>query len=266
MPLDTRDIRGKRYNRLRLTEITFGNTVSTWVLIGFAATFAVAFLLTAKSWREARRSPYYFQRRQALQAMQSYSLVTLGLMMATAAVVAYAWSPAVSSAPRTALLTNAKPVSLTAFSTAVTNGADTVQRITRQALPSLPAEFSTLEPSSELADATELDNIIFASGINDSYEPVGARSVFGEGEFTLFATFDYSEMNDGMTWAWVWRKDGNVVSGGEQEWAYGDEGPGYVYLEPEEGFAEGEYSLELYVNGELQSASDIEVSAGVANR
>ena len=116
------------------------------------------------------------------------------------------------------------------------------------------------------SDDTAIENVIFASGINDNYEPVGARNVFGEGEFTLFATFDYNEMSDGMTWAWVWRQNGEVVSGGAQEWAYGEDGPGYVFLEPDTGFVEGEYSLELYVNGELQTTSDVEISASVANR
>lgn len=199
--------------------------------------------------------------------MQSYSLVSLTLLMATAGVLAYAWSPAVTNAPRTALLTNAKPLNLPTFTQQAANSeAPTAARITRQITPNVPSEFSQLEPEIELVDSTEIGNVIFATGINDNYEPIGASTVFGEGEFTLFATFDYSDMGDGMTWAWVWRKDGELVSGGEQEWAYGDEGPGYVYLEPEEGFAAGDYTLELYVNGELQTASAIEVAAGVANR
>lgn len=253
---------------LSISEVDISNSVSSWVLIGLAIAFALAFVLTAKSWREASRSPYYFQRRQALQQMQNYSIVSLALLMATAAVLAYAWSPSLSTAPRTALLTNAKPISLDnlrSITTAIEEDA-TPSVIVRRAAPSIPSQFDTLEPALVTSEDTAIENVIFASGINDNYEPIGARSVFGEGDFTLFATFDYVDMGDGMTWAWVWRKDGELVSGGEQEWLYGENGPGYVYLEPEDGFAAGDYTLELYVNGELQTLSDLEVAVGVANR
>lgn len=244
-----------------------GYMVSNWVLLGLAATFAVAFALTAKSWREARRSPYYFQRKQALQQMQSYSIVSLVLMMATIAVVTYAWSPAILSTPRTALLTNAKPLNIApARLTVSDNAIQAISDIARNTVAAIPTQFSQLTPDSPLSLESGLDNVIFASGINDNYEPVGVHAIFGEGDFTLYATFDYSQMDDGMTWAWVWRQNGELVSGGEQTWDYGSEGPGYVFLQPEEGFVEGDYSLELYVNGELQTTSEVEISASVANQ
>jgi hypothetical protein len=42
-----------------------------------------------------------------------------------------------------------------------------------------------------------------------------------------------------------------VVDGGNELWAYGDNGPGYIYYGPEEGFRPGDYTLEVWVNGEL---------------
>ena len=269
-----RDVNGKRdrnsiweETNLTLNAVGLGQTVSSWILIVLAAAFTIAFVLTAKSWREARRSPYYFQRKQAMQQMQSYSLVSMTLMMATAAIVAYTWSPTVSAAPRTAIITNAKPTSLSASVEAqpavVQQSASPL--LQRSAL-ALPPEFSNLEPQVALAEETAISDVVFASGVNDNYEPIGARTVFGEGQFTLFATFDYASMDDGMTWAWVWRENGSVVGGGEQHWVYGEDGPGYVYLQPEEGFTAGDYSLELYVNGELHSQAQLEVSSGVANQ
>lgn len=70
-----------------------------------------------------------------------------------------------------------------------------------------------------------------------------------------------------MAWSWVWRHNGQVIDGGNELWAYGDEGPGYIYLNPEEGFAEGRYSLEVWVNGELlgqasATMNDAAVAAG----
>jgi hypothetical protein len=72
---------------------------------------------------------------------------------------------------------------------------------------------------------------------------------------------------DGLAWAWVWRHNGKVIDGGNELWAYGDEGPGYIYLSPEEGFLEGNYTLEIWVNGQLLSQgvalmNDAAVAAG----
>lgn len=255
-----------------ISELTNGNSVVIWVVAVLASVFLIAFFLTARAWRESRLSPYYFQRRQALQQMQSYSLVSLTLMMVTAAVVAYAYSPTMISAPRTAILTNAKPVSADFVNTApqqelaIDTAAAPVIRTARAEIPILPIEFATLKPEASLANDTEISSIIFSTNVNENYEPVGVRSTFDEGNFTLYATFDYTAMQDGMTWSWIWRYDGEVVGGGEQHWTYGEDGPGWVYFAPEEGFSAGEYSLEVWVNGELQSASSVEVSSSIANQ
>ena len=204
--------------------------------------------------------------------MQSYSLASLTLMMVTGAIVAYAYSPSTTFAPTTAILTNAKPVSAETNIVSrpeaqqVAAPVSAPRALRAIAEPTLPDEFATLNPEIELAANTEIGNILFSTNINDNYEPVGVRSTFGEGNFTLYATFDYAAMQDGMTWSWVWRHEGDVVSGGEQRLAYGEDGPGWVYFAPEEGFAAGEYTLEVWVNGELQSASSVAVEAGVANQ
>ena len=53
----------------------------------------------------------------------------------------------------------------------------------------------------------------------------------------------------------MWRRDGDVVEGGNEVWAYGQEGPGYIFFSPEEGFQAGQYSLDVWVNGELMAQS-----------
>jgi hypothetical protein len=103
--------------------------------------------------------------------------------------------------------------------------------------------------------------------VTADYDAIDPGRVFGEGAYTLFATFEYKDMVDGLEWAWVWRHNGKVIDGGNELWAYGDEGPGYIYLSPEEGFLEGNYTLEIWVNGELLSQgaalmNDFAVAAG----
>lgn len=134
------------------------------------------------------------------------------------------------------------------------------------AAPELPTEFNQLDPEADLLPTTSFTSLIFSTEIDDEYEPISPSQIFGEGFFTVYATFFYEAMADGMEWAWVWRHNGDVVNGGNELWAYGDTGPGWVYYQPPEGFNAGEYSLEVWVNGELFGQSSITVEQGVANQ
>ena len=62
-------------------------------------------------------------------------------------------------------------------------------------------------------------------------------------------------MIDGRAGAWVWRYNGEVIGGGNELWTYGEDGPGYIFLNPETGFGPGDYTLEIWINGELMAYS-----------
>ena len=66
-----------------------------------------------------------------------------------------------------------------------------------------------------------------------------------------------------MTWSWVWRHNNQIIDGGNQLWSYGEDGPGYVYFQPEEGFQLGEYSLEVWVNDAMMAQSNFMVVDGI---
>ncbi len=227
-----------------------------------------------KSWREMKRSPYFFLRRQAEKRLQTYSSISLVLLFLTVGVVAYAWQPTEAEVSRVALLANSKPpqdeiVALLENSTSAKVSAETAVAESlpvAEALrlenrnpeifgPELPAEYDRFDPTADLNTDTTLGAISFSREISDDYEARNAALLFPEGYFTLYATFAYEAMADGMEWAWVWKYNGEVVDGGNELWRYGADGPGYIYYGPEEGFQLGEYSLEVWVNGELMTSS-----------
>lgn len=236
--------------------------------------------LTIQSLREARHAPYFFLRRQAQQRMQSYSLSTIGLLIVTVGLVAYVWNPPQDNSPQFASLTNSKPTAVeiaqrapliapvesllqtTARPLVVPQTADAAAAT---AVDELPPEFNTLDPQTPLNRNTRIADLAFATQIDDQYNAVGARRTFGEGFYTLYATFEYAAMADGMEWSWVWRFNGQVIGGGNELWNYGADGPGYIYFSPEEGFSEGEYSLQVFVNDSLVSQQSLTISAGAAN-
>jgi hypothetical protein len=115
-----------------------------------------------------------------------------------------------------------------------------------------------------MKENTNLGDIFFSTDITSNYEAVNPGRRFTEGFYTIYATFSYDGMTDGMVWSWVWRHNGQVIDGGNQVWKYGVDGPGYVYIRPETGFQLGEYALDVWVNGELFTQSSFTITEGVS--
>jgi hypothetical protein len=267
-------------------------TITPWLIGALVTLLLVTTGITAKSWREVKCSPYFFLRRQAMQRMQSYSLVSFCLVLATLATVAYTWQQPPDSTLRTALIAYAKPtavestaglsqeppaaeeaekaevvlpVSLSLFELAdtavvqvdLTDGAG-------ESSSWLPAEFRQVEPTTPLSPDTSISSITFATTINDRYQPLNPATKFDEGYFTLYATFRYDAMARGMSWAWVWRHNGLPIEGDNQAWKHDGDGPGYVYFRPAEGFKPGKYTLEVWVNNELLDQATVTISEGIS--
>lgn len=266
-------------------ESLLSGTIIPWLVGGLLLLAGLTLSVTFKSWREAKRSPYFFLRVQAAKRMQRYLLATLILILLVVVTSAYAWQAPQATTPHLARLSNMKPASNNSVATSgqavvteaspasveidtfsVSNRiADVPPELTDPLLnPSLPGEYDQIDSTVDLNESTDIGEIAFSTEISEEYQAVEPGSRFGEGYFTLYATFAYYEMSDGMAWSWVWRHNGSVIDGGNQLWSYGDSGPGYVYLKPEEGFLLGEYSLEVWVNGQLMAQSDFNVTDSIS--
>ena len=257
---------------------SFSGTITPLLLGTFVTLSLIALFAAVKSWREMKRSPYLFQRLQAGKRLQSYLVTSSFLFLITIGVTAYAWQIPQDLSPHMAILTHSKP------DNEAHGGADLpelVETVTEEGVSSfqledaenpgqlivvadqpfsaapatLPEEYDRFEPEVELGESSDLGAVAFSREISDEYEAVNPQEIFPEGFYTLYATFSYDGLADGMVWSWVWRHNGEILEGGNEVWNYGDEGPGYIYLNPEEGFDSGQYSLEVWVNGELMTQS-----------
>ena len=257
----------------------FSETIAPWLLGVLVLLNVIMVIVTIRYWREMKRSPYFFLRQQAEKKFQTYSSTSLVLLLLISAISVYTLqSPQADDVVRVAILSNTKPpeeeimalledAELATADTAVTEPIVIQQSgnlleevvsetaVAEEAEPALPDKFDQYEPQVDLQPDTDLGSIAFSTEIDEEYQAVGARNLFAEGFYTLYATFSYEDMADGMAWAWVWRYNDDVVDGGNELWAYGDDGPGYIYLNPDEGFQNGEYTLEVWVNGELFTQS-----------
>ena len=259
---------------------SFSGTITPWLLGILLALSLLTLFASLKNWREMKRSPYFFQRLQATKRLQTYLTTSALLFVVTAGVTAYAWQEPQDNTPRMAILTHSKPNShgedldelppsmealteeaIAEFELESSAPSGELLTVADQPLAStagtLPSEFDLYEPTVELREDSDLGALSFSTDINDEYEAVNPREIFPEGFYTLYATFSYDGLADGMVWAWVWRLDGQVVEGGNEVWNYGEEGPGYIYFNPEEGFDAGRYSLEVWVNGELMTQASV---------
>jgi hypothetical protein len=217
--------------------------------------------------------------------MQNYLAATLFLLVILGLTTAYAWQAPQDNTPRVAVLLHAKPSAEAAVQPAAEPQAEASPErieislspagavVSTEEAPSsasgaapevLPGEYDRLEPTAELNRGTTITDILFSTDISDDYRAISPLNQFVKGFFTLYATFDYEGFEDGLVWSWVWRRNGQVMDGGNQVWDYGAEGPGYVYLQPEEGFSVGSYSLEVWVNDRLFKQAAFAIIDGVS--
>lgn len=261
------------------------NTIGPWLLGISVALSLLVITLMIKAWRDMKRSPYFFMRRQAEKQLQSYAAKSVVFVLLTAVIALYTWQqPEPDTTLRVAILSNTKPPKaeiVQLFAQDIAPGQanaltldhlfldgladDLFDPATGLALISegrehgalavteLPDQYNRVRPSAELNEDTKLGQIFFSTEVDGNYTAIDPRFIFGEGRYRLYATFSYDGMADGMAWSWVWRHNGQVVDGNNELWAYGTDGPGYIFYAPPTGFRNGEYSLEIWVNGELMT-------------
>lgn len=274
-------------------------TTAPWILGGLAVLVLITLVQIYSAWRRVKRSPYFFLRQQAERRLQNRIWTLVLLFAAGGLTIFYANQTPPDNTIRMALLAQAKPAGEAAevvvdelpvialdgpdsfemaggesrlASGSIVTAALDLSLTNRDGLapadaePVLPEEFDQVEPEVELTPDAEFTRLIFSTEINDDYDPVSPRRTFVEGFYTIYATFDYVGMADGMAWSWVWRRDGEIVNGGNELWQYADDGPGWIYYEPPEGFSPGEYTLEVWVNGELFQQAGLVIESEAANR
>ncbi len=282
-----------------MTEL-INETTAPWILGGLGVLVLITLAQILSAWRRVKRSPYFFLRQQAERRLQNRIWTLVAIFVAGGVTLYYSNQAPPDTTIRMALLAQAKPASVLAAEPIadelpvisldepdafqIVNGenpltaGDTLTASLDASLdpaarlagpagePLLPDDFNLVEPEVELTDDSQFTRLVFSTEINDDYDPVSPRRTFVEGFFTIYATFDYLGMADGMAWSWVWRRDGEIVNGGNELWQYADEGPGWIYYEPPEGFAPGTYTLEVWVNGELFQQASLVVESEAANR
>jgi putative serine protease PepD len=98
--------------------------------------------------------------------------------------------------------------------------------------------------------------IVFAEGVDRNDNPVGTGTSFDSGITDLYAFFDYEGMQDGWSLTKKWYIDGELVLDIDDTWGGGESGSWWVSVYSDNGLPDGEYQLELYVEGQLAQTGE----------
>ena len=124
-------------------------------------------------------------------------------------------------------------------------------------------EEPTEEPNEPLPTVEpQIGEITFALGATDDYEPIDSGDSFEEGITEIHAIFDYEGLSPNFTWNRVWYLDGEEILSNSADWT-GDEAGRFDYFIDAGGdpLTPGEWSLELYVEGDLLATGQFVIEA-----
>ena len=93
---------------------------TSWIMAGFLALATFTLTITVRAWRESKRSPYFFLRRQAEQKMLQYGSSSIVLIMVAGAIALFAQTPSTDNITRMAMLESVKPALADALAMAET--------------------------------------------------------------------------------------------------------------------------------------------------
>ncbi len=106
--------------------------------------------------------------------------------------------------------------------------------------------------------------VTFAQDVTEDDEPVDPGTVFPQGTTKVYAVFDYSGMEDGLTYDAYWYRDGQEELHKSWEWSLGQEGTSWVNIFNDAGLNSGNYELEVYVGEWLLLNGKFVIQAGFA--
>jgi S1-C subfamily serine protease len=106
--------------------------------------------------------------------------------------------------------------------------------------------------------------ITFASGVDVQGNPVNAGTSFPSGLLELHFFFDYAGMQDGMNVDEKWFVNGQELATFNIVWEEGASGTYHdlIYRTSGEPLSDGEYTLELYIEGQLMQQSTAVIGTG----
>jgi hypothetical protein len=108
--------------------------------------------------------------------------------------------------------------------------------------------------------APSFSNIVFSQQTDSRGDPVEPTRLFPAGVKQFYVFFDYENMANGTEWSSTWYYNNEVVSTETERWAEGRSGRYTIEINSSQGLDEGNWRLELAIQGQPATRGDFVVS------
>ncbi|MCA9261584.1 MAG: trypsin-like peptidase domain-containing protein, partial [Planctomycetales bacterium] len=109
----------------------------------------------------------------------------------------------------------------------------------------------TSPPPRRPAQRPTFSELLFSTRVTDDGRPVHPADHIPEGNDTVYATFEFENMRDGMPWSVVWMSNGKQIIEQQDDWHDGPHGRKAVKINNRKGLPAGEYHLVLGIEGSV---------------
>ncbi len=108
--------------------------------------------------------------------------------------------------------------------------------------------------------APRFGNVVFSEQVSNNGDPVEPTRLFPAGVKQLYVLFDFENMSNGMEWSSTWLHNNEVVSTETERWQSGRSGRYTIEINSTRGLDEGDWRLELAIQGRPATRGDFVVS------
>lgn len=130
---------------------------------------------------------------------------------------------------------------------------------TRKAAPAPAAPRSTKTPSrpstaparTPAGAQPTFSDLLFSSRITQDGRPIAPSAILASGGKELYATFEYENMQNGLTWSQVWASNGQTIVSKEGQWEDGAKGRKVLYIAHQAGIPDGEYRVVVTIGTQI---------------
>ncbi len=132
-------------------------------------------------------------------------------------------------------------------------GSQAVAGASAQVAPVFPAPGS---PGGGFGQPS-FSTLVFSSQVSKDGRPINPAALLPAGGQQLFATFDYSGMNNDLMWGQAWAVDGKTILQREDRWEGGTRGRRTLALNNSAGLPNGDYHLVLTIGRQVVAEGSV---------
>lgn len=140
-------------------------------------------------------------------------------------------------------------------------GGAAEERPTLGGLKSIRKGQAPAQPSNE----PSFTNLVFSDQVTQDGRPINPSAILSGGRTELYASFDYNNMQNGLTWGQVWTVNGQKVYEDESPWQDGPSGRKTLAVASQTPIPDGEIQLALTVKRQILAQGQVTIGRRAAD-